>query len=73
MMSECPKCKSSKIYGPAHFRTIDGGVNVTIPKSGIFITHAEAKAYVCSDCGYVELYTNVEGLERVRNYLSRKK
>jgi hypothetical protein len=69
MMNECPKCESDVIYGPAHVQTPNGGVHITVPKSGVFITHAVAKAYICAECGYVELFTDSEGLEKIRNHL----
>ena len=69
-MSTCPKCKSEQIFGPAPFRTIAGGVQVTVPKSGIFVTHAITQAHVCVDCGYVELYTDSDGLKKIRENLT---
>ncbi|MHA1211258.1 MAG: hypothetical protein ACTSSH_02245 [Candidatus Heimdallarchaeota archaeon] len=70
-MSKCPKCKSTQIFGPAPFRTIAGVVQVTVPKSGIFVTHAITKAYVCAKCGYIELFTDSKGLEKIRETLTQ--
>ncbi|MCF2142401.1 MAG: hypothetical protein K9W42_01695 [Candidatus Heimdallarchaeota archaeon] len=69
-MSTCPKCKSAAIYGPAHVQTPNGLVHITVPKSGIFITDAPVKAYICSNCGYIEFFTTEEGLKKVRDYLA---
>jgi predicted nucleic-acid-binding Zn-ribbon protein len=45
----CPKCKSEEVfmdYGPRH------GINVPVNTITVHPTHL----YVCTDCGYLEIY-----------------
>jgi predicted RNA-binding Zn-ribbon protein involved in translation (DUF1610 family) len=64
MESECPKCGSKKIIRNAlsEFRMVVFGKSTSpfsLPK------HAEVKAYVCSGCGFMELYANPSKLSKL--------
>ena len=52
----CPKCGCTRIVGP--YRA--SGVTL-----GLFAT-ATFQAFLCSECGYAELYSDKMGLENVK-------
>ena len=55
----CPKCKSDKVIPEI---TIDRPVPLATTPPGLVVENAKGfnpklvKAYVCGECGYVELY-----------------
>lgn len=63
--SVCSKCGSGEIVGP---KTFYGG-SITLTNFRV----ANAEAYFCLDCGYVELFVQDKDLENARKLRAKGK
>ena len=49
---QCPKCSASTIYTKRNGIAAESGITVSF---GLF-SYAEFDAYICTTCGYTEIY-----------------
>jgi len=70
---QCSKCLSMLISGP-HFYS-DGYVLYGLQRKNFNTSFGKAipaLAYVCMNCGFVELYTTDDGIKKLKEHAKRK-
>ena len=62
---KCPKCGSATVYTKEKGVYIGNGMTV-INTGGILLTNDSTVSYLCTNCGYFEIYfTNLDKLAEV--------